>query len=149
MKIVTASPKETISLGRKFSSLLRKGDVVVLEGPLGAGKTTFIKGILSGLGIKKDMVISPSFTLIREYKAPKMMIYHIDLYRIENKKELINLGYQDYFYSPGGLSLIEWGQRIEGILPEYLKVRISFLGQNKRNIDMSTKGYLKKELIPL
>lgn len=140
------STGETKSLGKKFSRSLARGDVVLLEGSLGAGKTTFIKGILKGFGFNDKEIVSPSFTIIREYKYRLFPIYHIDLYRIDKKEELINLGYQEYFYTPQGLSLIEWGQRVEDILPQYLKVTLSFMGIDKRSIRITSKGYLKEKL---
>jgi len=121
--------------------LLTEGDVITLEGPLGVGKTVFIKGVLKGFGFKEKSVISPSFTIIREYRKKGLRVYHIDLYRIERKEELLNLGYEDYFYSPQGISLIEWGGRVEDILPKYIKVRMSFKGFEERSIVITTRGY--------
>ena len=140
IKRISSSSKDTMSLGRKFSKLLTKGDVVILEGPLGAGKTVFAKGILKGFGFKEKEVISPTFTIIREYKKRGLRIYHIDLYRIEKKEELLTLGYEDYFYYPEGISIIEWGERVEDILPKYIRVRINFKGPGKRSIVVTKKG---------
>ena len=141
MRFITNSARETKTLAKKFSKSLAEGDVVIFEGPLGTGKTVFVKGILKGFGFREKDVISPSFTIIREHKKKDLRVYHIDLYRIEKKEELLNLGYEDYFYSPRGISLIEWGGRVEDILPKYIKVRISFKGFDKRSIVITTKGY--------
>ena len=141
MRFITNSAKETKILAKRFSKSLAQGDVVIFEGPLGAGKTVFVKGILKGFGFREKDVISPSFTIIREYKKRSIRIYHIDLYRIEKKEELLNLGYEDYFYSPEGISLIEWGVRVEDILPKYIKVRMSFKGFEERSIVITTRGY--------
>ena len=146
MRIVSYSPQETKFIGERFAYLLSIGDVVLLEGILGSGKTVFIKGILKRFGFPDKEVVSPSFTLIREYLLKDFPIYHIDLYRIKVKEELINLGYEDYFYQPKGITLIEWGDRIEEILVHYIKVKISFVKQDKRIIDISTKGYPKEKL---
>ena len=141
MRVVSNSAKETMLLGEKISRYLTEGDVVLLMGPLGAGKTVFIKGILKGFGFKEKDVISPSFMIKREYKKKGLKIYHIDLYRVEKKEELLNLGYEDYFYSPEGISLIEWGGRVEKIISKYIKVIINFKGFQERSIVITTRGY--------
>jgi len=139
MKIKTYSEQETIETGKKFAQLLKGKDVIVLEGELGGGKTTFTKGILQGLG-SKQKVLSPSFTLMRQYKAKKFFIYHFDLYRIK-RADALNLGIEDFLYSDKSISLIEWGDRIKRDLDRCIKVEFSFLGQNIRSIKFSTKGY--------
>ncbi|MCM8826428.1 MAG: tRNA (adenosine(37)-N6)-threonylcarbamoyltransferase complex ATPase subunit type 1 TsaE [Candidatus Omnitrophica bacterium] len=141
MVIFSESINKTKMIGKKFASLLTKGDVLLLEGELGVGKTVFIKGILEGFNFPPNEVISPSFTLIREYHLKDFPIYHIDLYRIRVKEELINLGYEDYFYNPQGITLIEWGDRVEDILNIYIKVELSFVNERKRRISIITKGY--------
>jgi len=148
MRLVSTSVRKTKFLGERLSNSLKKGDVVVLDGLLGVGKTTFIKGILKGFGFEDREIVSPSFTIISEYKHRRFLIYHIDLYRIDKKEELMNLGYEDYFYSPEGISLIEWGQKIEDILPKYVRVNLSFLGPSKRRITFGLKGYPKEKLKP-
>ena len=142
----THSAKETYALGKIFSKSLIVGDVVVLRGPLGVGKTTFIKGILGGFGIKNRDILSPSFILIREYKKKGITINHIDLYRIKTKKELLSLGYNDYFYAPQAITLIEWGERIKHMLDKFIKVDIAFLNFNSRKIKLSLRGYPKNKL---
>ena len=144
-KIYTYSAKETIDLGRKFSRNLKEKDVVVFEGILGGGKTTFIKGVLRGLGIKAK-VLSPTFTLIREYPNKKLHIYHMDLYRIK-EKSIFELGVEDLLYAKSSIALIEWGEKIEDCLPSYIKVEFSMLGENKRRIKFSLKGYPKERAI--
>jgi len=143
---ITNSGKDTFNLGKTFSKILTETDVVILHGQLGAGKTTFVKGILEGLGVDSKKVVSPSFIIIREYKAKKINIYHIDLYRINKGKELVNLGYEDYFYSPRGISLVEWGEKIEHILDRFIKVEFSFLNLNQRRVKFSCKGYPQEKL---
>ena len=148
MRIVSCSATETKSLGKAFSQVLIPGDIILLDGVLGVGKTTFIKGVFSRFSFKDREIVSPSFTIIREYRYKKMPLYHIDLYRIEASVELKDLGYQDYFYSPRGITFIEWGQRIERMVSRYLKVDISFLGSEKRVITVSSKGYPQNKLKP-
>jgi len=146
MKIISNSDKETKVIGSKFSKILKTGDVVLLEGPLGAGKTVFIKGVLSGFGFKPNQIMSPSFTILKEYKKRNDYFYHIDLYRIDNPKELVDLGYQEYCYEPQGISFIEWGERIKNIMPQYIEVSISYLTLDSRNIEFKSKGYKKNKL---
>ncbi len=119
----TSSAKETISLGEIFSGNLSKKDVVVLEGALGGGKTTFVKGILRGLGIKAK-VLSPTFTLIRQYGNRSTNVYHVDLYRV-NEKEIFDFGIEDFLYTKKGITLIEWGEKIQSCLPVYKKIKFS------------------------
>lgn len=141
MEFITNSPDETLELGKSLGRYLKRGDIVLLEGPLGCGKTIFVKGVLKGAGFKKDLVRSPTFTIIREYKDKKTTVYHLDLYRIKRVGELFNLGYQDYFYSPRGIVLIEWAEKIESMLEKYIKVSFKYLSFYKRKIRISFKNH--------
>ena len=143
-KIKSNSASQTINFGKLFSKLLKGGDVIVLEGALGGGKTTFTKGILAGLGYKKR-VLSPSFTLLRQYDLKKMSVYHLDLYRLEFN-DIFDLGIDDFFYSEGTVTLIEWGNKIKNELDRYIKVEFVFSGENIRNMKFSAKEYPKKVL---
>jgi tRNA threonylcarbamoyl adenosine modification protein YjeE len=112
----TATEEETIALGEQLARGLAPGDVVLLIGNLGAGKTTLAKGIVRGLtGISTDEVSSPTFTLIHEY-GEQLKVYHIDLYRLDTPAEVAALGLDDLFES--GISLIEWGERFRELMPE-------------------------------
>lgn len=146
MKIISNSVKETKTLGKKFASILKTGDVVLLQGPLGVGKTVFIKGVLSSFGIEEDDVLSPSFTLIREYDGKEKHFFHIDLYRIEKAQELIGLGYQQYLYSPQGITFVEWGKRVADIIDSCLIVDIDFKTEQKRKVSFEQKGLKKDKL---
>ncbi|MCF6465264.1 tRNA (adenosine(37)-N6)-threonylcarbamoyltransferase complex ATPase subunit type 1 TsaE [Clostridium sp. Cult2] len=114
VKIVLEGLKETEKLGEKLGSLLEGGDLISLTGDLGAGKTTLTKSIGIGLGVS-DYITSPTFTLINEYKG-RFWLYHFDVYRLEDEEDLLDLGYEDYFYS-NGVTIVEWGDKIEDILP--------------------------------
>jgi tRNA threonylcarbamoyladenosine biosynthesis protein TsaE len=135
---ITNSAEETINLGKRFVFFLKKGDTVILEGSLGAGKTTFIKGIVEGFGCKRK-VLSPSFTILRQYKTKGVYIYHLDLYRL-NSKDIFSSGLEEYINIPEGITLIEWGGKIKEILLSYINVEFFYLGENKRKIVFSSKG---------
>lgn len=101
---------------------LKEGDILSLTGELGAGKTCFVKGLATGLGIEKT-ITSPTFNLIREYKG-KLPLYHFDVYRIKKVDELFDLGYEEYFFGDG-VTVVEWGDKIAGLFPES-HLRIEF-----------------------
>jgi tRNA threonylcarbamoyladenosine biosynthesis protein TsaE len=113
--IVSRNAEQTIELGKKIAEKLTKGSVVALHGPLGSGKTTLVKGIAAGLGIEES-VTSPSFTLISEYEG-RLRLYHMDLYRIDSMDEFELLGAEELMYDEG-VTIIEWAEKIEEILPE-------------------------------
>jgi len=143
-KLKSTSANQTVNFGKLFSKVLKGSDVIVLEGALGGGKTTFTRGILAGLGYKKR-VLSPSFTLIRQYDLKNLSIYHLDLYRLEFR-DIFDLGIDDFLYSEGTVTLIEWGNKIRNELDKYIKVEFVFSGENIRNIKFSVKGYPEKVL---
>lgn len=115
----TTSPDETQALAARLARLLRPGDVVVLSGDLGAGKTTFVKGLALGLGIDPAEVVSPTFTLINEYPG-EIWLFHFDLYRLEDGRELAELGFDEYL-ERGGICAIEWGAPLLNHLAEELE----------------------------
>jgi tRNA threonylcarbamoyladenosine biosynthesis protein TsaE len=145
--IHTKSVSETIRIGKRIGRLLKTGDVVALVGELGAGKTQFIKGLATGMGIGNPTYISsPSFTLINEYPG-KIPFYHIDLFRLEREKEAEELGLEDYFQG-GGITAIEWADKIPSLLPkEMLFIHIAYTGKNTRSIEMVDKGKRYEELL--
>ncbi len=137
-EIGTKSPEETYVLGKKIGGLLKPGDVVAITGELGAGKTTLIKGLAEGLGVA-DFVSSPSFIIINEYSG-KFPFYHIDLYRLEEVREIEELGVTEYF-ERGGIVAIEWAEKLAGLLPErFIAVTIELLGEKERRITLKEKG---------
>lgn len=108
--------EETKNLGLQFAEHLKPGFVIGLIGDLGAGKTTFAKAVAEGLGIE-DTVTSPTFTIIKEYYDGRLPFYHFDVYRLKSTEEMINLGYEEYFYGEG-VTVIEWADKILDLLPE-------------------------------
>ncbi|MEW6001764.1 MAG: tRNA (adenosine(37)-N6)-threonylcarbamoyltransferase complex ATPase subunit type 1 TsaE [Nitrospirota bacterium] len=132
-KFITREPDETKDIGFRLGKLLKPGDVVALYGELGSGKTTMIKGIARALGIEERDIVSASFTLITEYNTTPPFS-HIDLYRIEEKTDLDQLGLWDHIGGEG-ISVIEWAEKAEEGLPEnVIRVRLKSLNENMREI---------------
>lgn len=122
--VVVASEAETRRLARLLGTLVRPGTVVALTGSLGAGKTTFVRGFVEGLGIDPAAVSSPTFALIHEY-AGETPVYHFDAYRLDDPREFADLGPEEYFDSPG-VCLVEWGDRVRDYLPpDHLEVQLA------------------------
>lgn len=129
MKIKLNGLEETEDFGIKLGKLLKSGDIVCLNGDLGAGKTTLSKSIGLGLGVD-DYITSPTFNLINEYNG-RLKMYHFDVYRLDNVDDLYDLGFDEYFYGDG-VCIIEWAEKIEGVIP---KDRIILDIENGENID--------------
>lgn len=110
----TTSAEETVELGKKIGSFLKKGDIIAMQGTLAAGKTTITKGIAQALGIN-ETITSPTFCLISEYEG-KMPLYHMDVYRLDGAEDFANLGTEDMLYGEG-VSIIEWSEKIMEELP--------------------------------
>lgn len=117
--IETNSPEETFALGRQIGEQAEPGEVYTLIGDLGVGKTVFTQGLAVGLGIQ-DVVNSPTFTIVQVYEDGRIPFYHFDVYRIGDVEEMDEVGYEDYVYGEG-VSLIEWADLIEEILPEHYR----------------------------
>ena len=115
-KVETNSEYETIKIAEKLSTFLKPGDVITLDGDLGAGKTVFSKGIARGLGVKES-ITSPTFTIIKEYRDGRLPLYHFDVYRIEGPEEIIAIGGDEYIGGEG-VCVIEWAEKIEELIPE-------------------------------
>ena len=114
LTFTTSSAEETITLGEKIGRLLKKGDIIAMQGTLAAGKTTITKGIARALG-STDTITSPTFCLISEYQGT-MPLYHMDVYRLEGGEDFVNLGTDDMIYGDG-VSIIEWSEKIMEELP--------------------------------
>ena len=127
---ISTSREETEKFAQKFAKTLRAGDVVLLDGDMGAGKTVFAKGVAKGLGIEEE-VTSPTYAYMNDYDG---RLFHYDCYRIESVAQAESLGLADYF-DMGGICLIEWAQNIAPLLPKYVKkVAIKKLDENRREI---------------
>ena len=140
------SRSETVRLGEKMAKYLQPGDVIVLNGDLGAGKTTFTKGLAAGLGIP-DMVKSPTFTIIREYQNGRLPLYHMDVYRLENGGGE-DLGLEEYF-DGDGVCVVEWAEYVADELPEdFLVIHFKRTDdENKRVLEFSPHGSRYEKLV--
>ena len=128
---LSQSEEETFRWAENYAKTLKAGDVVLLEGEMGAGKTLVAKGIAKGLGIACE-VTSPTYAYINDYEG---RLFHFDCYRLESEEQALSLGFADYF-SFGGISLIEWSERIASLLPEGCKtVKIGKRGECAREIE--------------
>ncbi len=135
----THSPEETIKLGEKLSKLFRPGDIICLSGNLGSGKTTLTKGIAKGLKIDSTKVSSPTFVIMNAYEG-RLPLYHFDLYRLTKMHEMGMIGYDEFLYGDG-VSLIEWGERLEKLLPkEYIHVQITQSSESGRSFAFEAVG---------
>ena len=139
----TSSAEETIELGKKIGKLLKKGDIIAMQGTLAAGKTTITKGIAQALGIT-ETITSPTFCLISEYEGT-MPLYHMDVYRLDGTEDFINLGTDDMLYGDG-VSIIEWSEKIMDELPSntiVLKITPQDDGSRLIEIDNWQNGEIK------
>lgn len=130
----TSSGEESLKAGLCFGKTLKCGDVVAFFGDLSAGKTTFIKGVVSGaIDLPQDQITSPTFTYLHIYQGD-ISIYHFDLYRLRSESDFIDLGFTEYFKA-GGVCLIEWAEKIESLLPKHtIRVSLEHRGEDRRKI---------------
>ena len=143
MEIISHSAQDTMDLGYKIARLAKEGMVITLKGDLGAGKTTFTKGIGRGLDINKP-INSPTFTILKIYQG-SMPLYHIDAYRLEEHFQ--DLGFEEYI-NGDGLTIVEWSDFIEEILPkDRLVISIAYEGETSRKISLHAIGKEYEELV--
>lgn len=137
---ISKNEQDTIDFAEKFASSLSIGDIVVLTGELGSGKTKFVQGVLKHFNME-DEISSPTFTIVNEYTSDKTNVYHFDVYRLEDSDEFYAMGGDEYFSK--GICLIEWGEMIEDILPKpYIKIIFS---KDEENSDYRKLEILKVE----
>ena len=143
---ISHSSAQTQRLGMRLGELLHGGELILLDGQLGTGKTTFTQGLAQGLGITEN-INSPTFTLLKEYlgqaqpeisssalSSRRPALYHFDLYRLDNPDEIVELGFEDYFFSDG-VSVIEWAEKAGSFWPEErMNVRLKIMSETKRGL---------------
>ena len=143
LELISHSPEQTQRFGVRLGELALPGDILLLVGTLGTGKTCLTQGIAWGLNIK-EYTLSPSFVIVRELYG-RLPLYHIDLYRLDRIEEIMELGLDDYLYG-SGICVVEWAERGLSVLPaEHLLIQISYLSDTERSFQLKPSGkrYLK------
>ncbi len=131
MEYISKGLEDTEKIAYEFADTLKGNEIILLEGDLGAGKTTFTKSLAKALGIKEH-ITSPTFTLVNEYHSGKFTLYHFDMYRLEDEDEAIEIGLDEYF-NDNAISIIEWPERIKDLLPQNcIKIKIEKIDDNSR-----------------
>lgn len=143
INIKSNNTSKTLRLGKSLSKLLTKGDIVVLSGELGSGKTKFVEGFLQNYGLENE-ISSPTFNIVNEYSSSDTSIYHFDVYRLEDSDEFYAIGGEEYFEK--GICLIEWGELISDVLPkDYIHITIhkDSIDENSRIFEFKTEDNSK------
>ena len=144
--LTSKSPEETRAIGERLGKLAEPGDIYILTGKLGAGKTVLTQGIALGLGIT-DCVLSPTFVLMRELNKGRLPLYHIDLYRLDRIEEVSDLGLDDYLFGRG-LCVIEWAEKGLSVLPAgHLLIKIDYLSDTERSFEFIPHGKRYEKLL--
>lgn len=131
----TTSEDETMGIARELAATLGPGAVVLLRGDLGAGKTAFVRGLASGLGVDAEDVSSPTFTLVHEYRGGRLPLYHADLYRLPEGASIDDLGLDEV--AEDGVLAIEWPERLDRQLPEAIEIRLVIEAETTRTITVT------------
>ena len=143
--MITSSATETRKLGERLAEQLKAGDVILLEGELGAGKSELARGIARGLGVT-ETVTSPSFTILNVYESGRIPLYHFDWYRLESSEELYELGMDEYL-GGDGIALVEWPAMCPDAVPaSCLRIRIEAEGENVRQIGAESCGSFRMSI---
>jgi len=138
VEIISHNPAETEALGEQFGRAAKRGWVIALTGELGAGKTRFVRGLARGLGIAAR-VHSPTFTLVNEYGGGRLTLFHLDLYRLETRGQLLSAGIEE-FLAPDGVSVVEWAERLQAeggkrkAESRMVEVKMEIVGESERKI---------------
>ena len=145
LELITRSPEQTQQFGKSLGKIAQAGDVILLVGKLGAGKTCLTQGIAWGLDID-DYAASPSFVLVRELYG-RLPLYHVDFYRLENLAEIAELGLDEYFYGKG-VSVVEWAEKALSLLPpENLLIEMEYIDDNERRLKLKPNGKRYREMV--
>jgi len=145
LELITRSPEQTQEFGKRLGKIARPGDVILLVGKLGAGKTCLTQGIAWGLDID-EYAASPSFVLVRELYG-RLPLYHVDFYRLENMAEIAELGLDEYFYGKG-VSVVEWAEKALRLLPaENLLIEMEYVADSERRLELKPSGKRYREMV--
>jgi len=145
LELISRSPEQTREFGASIGELCQPGDVFLLEGSLGAGKTCLTQGIAWGLGIK-EYAASPSFVVVRELHG-RLPLYHVDLYRLDHIEEIAELGLDDYLYGKG-VCVVEWAEKGLSVLPaEHMLIQLSYLSDDERKLQLKPGGKRNREIL--
>ena len=145
VELVSHSPEQTQALGRTLGEKARPGDVFLLVGGLGSGKTCLTQGVLWGLG-SDEFARSPTFVLVSQYEA-RHMLYHMDLYRLETFEEVVDLGLDEMLFGDG-VSVVEWADKGAGAFPDdHLVIRLEYVDEETRNISLHPSGSRYEQLV--
>jgi tRNA threonylcarbamoyladenosine biosynthesis protein TsaE len=142
--ITTHSEEETAAVGRDLAASLAAGDVVLLYGDLGAGKTALVRGLAEGLGVPRDEVSSPTFTLVQEYRGGRLALFHVDLYRLDDPREIDDLGLEEI--AADGVLAIEWADKHPRPPQRFVRVSIEHAGETERRIEIAEVRSTKYEV---
>ena len=132
MTFLTNSPAETEAIGAALGKILMPGTVLAYRGDLGAGKTAFTRGLAKGLGCR-DLVTSPTYTIVNEYLSGRIPLFHFDMYRLASSDDLFDIGWEDYL-DRGGVCAVEWSENVEDAMENAITVTIEKLGEDSRRI---------------
>ena len=145
IQLTSHRPEQTQRLGIRLAELAQAGDVFLLTGNLGSGKTCLTQGIAWGLGVK-EYAFSPSFVIVREYHG-RLTLYHVDFYRLDRIEEIIDLGLDEYLYG-SGVCVVEWAEKGTSVLPqENLLINLSYVSDTERSISLEPKGHRYTQLL--
>jgi tRNA threonylcarbamoyladenosine biosynthesis protein TsaE len=145
LKSTSHSPEQTRRLGMRLGKLSQAGDVFLLTGNLGSGKTCLTQGIARGLGVK-EYAFSPSFVIVREYHG-RLPLYHIDFYRLDRIEEIADLGLDEYFHGQG-VCVVEWADKGTALMPEeHLLINLSYISDTERALSLEPRGHRYAELL--
>ena len=132
MQYITNSPTETESIGAALGKIIEPGTVIAYRGDLGAGKTAFTRGLARGLGCR-EIVTSPTYTIVNEYLGGRIPLFHFDMYRLRSSDDLFDIGWEDYL-DRGGVCAVEWSENVDDAMEDALCITIEKLGEDARRI---------------
>src|SRR5438067_8988595 len=144
--LTSATSEETRAIAARIAAHLKSGDVILLYGDLGAGKTTFTQGLAEALGVREP-VTSPTFTLVQEYAGKSLRLYHFDAYRLDSPEQVADLGFSEYL-ERGGVVVVEWADRLDWLAPpDALHIRIAPQERDRRLLNLTATGPRSSDLL--